>query len=79
MVFFYSTAPGDCDIVRHDGSYFIKKFANALREGVSFESIAKEVTSKICQNTYECFIDGQTTYMKVAPHLESSLRKNLIF
>ena len=76
---FHSTAPGNVAPVNFDGSDFIKQFAKALREGVSFESIAKEVTSKICQNTYSVYMNGETNFLKVAPQFESSLRKNLIF
>ena len=78
MVICYATAPGNLAVRGPNGSQFIKFFGELLRKGASIDDIMKRVTAKICYKSYTVRHDGEIK-IKIAPQIESTLRKNLIF
>ena len=79
MVICYATAPGNLAIRSTSGSHFIKLFGKFLRKNASIESIMKRVTKQICHKDYQIEHDGDIVKVRIAPQMESTLRKNLIF
>ena len=79
MVICYATAPGNLAVRSNSGSHFIKLFGKFLRKGASIENIMKRVTRQICHKDYQIRYEGDIVTLKIAPQLESTLQKNLIF
>ena len=78
MVICYATAPGNYAVRATSGSHFIKYFGEFLRRGASIDDIMKRVTAKICNKSFKIEHEGVVT-VKIAPQMETTLRKNLIF
>lgn len=79
MVICYATAPGNYAVRDRFGSHFIKLFGELLRKGASIDDIMKRVTAKICNQPFKIKHDGDNISVRIAPQIESTLRKNLIF
>ena len=79
MVICYATAPGNYAVRAQNGSHFIRCFGELLRKGASIDDIMKRVTMKICNKAFRIDHDQQHVTIKIAPQIESTLRKNLIF
>ena len=79
MVICYATAPGNYAVRAQKGSHFIKYFGDLLRKGASIEDIMKRVTMKICNKSFSIAHEQDIVTVKIAPQIESTLRKNLIF
>ena len=82
MVICYATAPGNLAVRGQDGSHFIKFFGELLRKGASIDDIMKRVTAKICNKSFRVrnlSVHDEDFQIKIAPQIESTLRKNLIF
>ena len=79
MAICYATAPGNYAVRARNGSHFIRYFAGLLRKGASIDNIMKRVTMKICNKSFSIAHDQDIVSVKIAPQIESTLRKNLIF
>ena len=79
MVICYATAPGNYAVRDKFGSHFIKLFGELLREGASIDDIMKRATAKICNQPFKIKHQGNEIHVRIAPQMETTLRKNLIF
>ena len=79
MVICYATAPGNYAVRAQNGSHFIRCFGELLRKGASIDDIMKRVTMKICNKSFRIDHEHEVVTIKIAPQIESTLRKNLIF
>ena len=79
MVICYATAPGNLAVRSPSGSPFIKYFADLLRKGSSIDDIMRRVTWKMCQRGFRIENGDDDINVKIAPQIESSLRKKLVF
>ena len=79
MVICYATAPGNYAVRARNGSHFIRYFADLLRKGASIDDIMKRVIMKICNKSFLIDHEQDIVTVKIAPQIESTLRKNLIF
>ncbi len=75
----YATAPGNYAVRAQNGSHFIRFFGEFLRKGASIDDIMKRVTMKICNRSFSINHEQEVLTVKIAPQIESTLRKNLIF